>query len=122
MDKPVVINNGRSDVVDLQLGTDQDGPVDIGSVSRMVLYVGESTIDSDETGKTEGDPFYWTSGIPGTDEPNLFLKFGLLDPAITPGQYDAELVTYDPDNPEGIPWEYNIPVIVRAPAEGEAGA
>ncbi len=67
------------------------------TITRMTIRLGTTLVDSDN-GDT--DPIRWRKTGYTTGEFRLFLGHE----AITPGNYRAWLVVYDPTNPNGILW------------------
>ena len=108
-----IIYLGRSNTIDWQLQAD-GAAVDLSSVTRMTLEIGGEVLDSATQGNGQGNTFYWTSGIPATGVPNLYLALGPAaeNAGIAAGNYNACLVTYDPDNLDGIVWLGSEPVTV----------
>jgi hypothetical protein len=83
--------------------------VDLVGVTRMTLSVGKDVVDSDNGGS---DPIQWAKLGYATGEIRLFL--GAED--LTPGDYLAPLIVYDPTNTDGVVWG-NILLSVEADPE-----
>jgi len=96
-----IVYLGRDNTIDWQLQADSVA-VDLASVTRMVLQIGDVTIDSDTDGMGEGNPFYWTGGVPTEGVANLFLTLGGAE--LASGIQDAKLIVYDPDHAAGLVW------------------
>lgn len=95
-DETVVIYSGRDNTIDLVL-TQQNKDVALNNVSRMVLTVGNQTLDSDVAAAA----FDWTQeDAAGNDK--LVLKLGAFLSAGINGR--ARLVVYDAINTNGIVW------------------
>jgi hypothetical protein len=88
-----VVYLGRDNTVDLLLKADGSAQ-DLSGVTRMVLVVGETEIDSD----LSPDAFDWDTGTTG----KVVLALG--DESLSEGTYTAWLVVYDASNPDGIVW------------------
>lgn len=85
----------RDNTIDLLLKAD-GRVVDLEPVSRMVLKVGDKTIDSDD----HPEVFDWDTGTTG----KVILALGDIE-GLTVGDIDtATLVIYDPSNPDGVVW------------------
>ncbi len=108
---------GRDNTLDWQLQADGSA-VDLASVTRMTAELsgtnGSATVDSDDDGNGQGNPFYWTGGVPESDEANLFLSLGgpLETAGLTSGYYNLRLTIYDPDHADGLVWLSSEPVQV----------
>jgi hypothetical protein len=104
---------GRGNTIDWQLQAD-GAAVDLASVTRMVLQLDGQTLDSDTQGNGQGNTFYWTSGTPGSGEPNLYLRPGPAaeTAGVSTGNHNLRLIVYDPDHPEGLVWISSEPVTV----------
>lgn len=97
---------GKGNTIDWQLQADGVA-VDLASVTRMVAEVAGVTIDSADTGgNSQGNPFYWTSGVPSAGVANLFLTLGekLAADSTAAGTYRLRLTIYDPDHSNGLVW------------------
>lgn len=94
-----VVYIGRSNVIKLRLlsGTTKQ---DLTSVTRMTLEVGEETVDSDvDTGVFDWDTEA-TEGI-------VSIVLGDALTTETGGYVPATLTVYDPQNSDGLTWEYS---------------
>jgi len=94
--KTEIIHLGRDNSIDLQLLAD-GAPVGLDAVTRMTLALGDSIIDSADTGQGAGQPFDWSSG-----GGKVTLMLG--GQAILPGHYSAELVVFDHYHVNGLVW------------------
>jgi len=96
---------GHDNLIDLQLW--KKGPADSGfveadlsSVTRMVLKLDSTVIDSE----TETEVFDWSTG-------DGKVTIALGDQEITAATYTSRLITYDPQNDDGIVWgEFDLVV------------
>ncbi len=94
---------GRSNTIDLLLKKDDDDGVlaaaDLSNVTRMVLTIGTTVMDSDLLSEGVGAHFDWTVG-------NGIVKIKVGDQSITRGLYDdGSLVVYDSSNTDGVLWD-----------------
>lgn len=83
---------GRDNVFKLKF-TQDNVAVDMSGVTRMVMTVGDETVDSD----TVATAFDWTLG-------NGEVSFALGATLTNKGTAFAELVIYDPTNTNGLVW------------------
>jgi len=95
-----IVYLNRDNTIDMILKADGSA-VDLSSVTKMELIIDETTISS----LTSPDAFDWSEG-----SGKLILALG--DEDIDAGSYDAQLIVYDVDNPDGIMWSY-INIVVR---------
>lgn len=105
---------GRSNTIDWQLQAERVA-VDLLSVTRMVVSIGDIELDSDDLGGNGvGNAFYWTPNIPAEGVANLFLKLGIAAAAasVPPGRGFMRLTVYDPDNPTGLVWISNEEILI----------
>ena len=91
-----VVYNGRDNSSDWRL--EADGvPADLSAVTRFVLYLDSGTqqltVDSDAAPSA-------FDATPGGGVVRLLLG----NQGLAPGRWGAELVTYDPDHPDGLNW------------------
>ncbi|MBW1915150.1 MAG: hypothetical protein JRI86_09450 [Deltaproteobacteria bacterium] len=77
-------------------GENQASAVDLEAVTRVVLIVGDTVIDSDE--EEYSDVFDWDTGTTGE------VQMTLGGTGLSAGKYEAWLITYDPGNPDSIVW------------------
>ena len=83
---------GRDNSIDVVL-TANGAPVDLSSVTRMLIEFGSKAVDS----QTASGVFDWSSGG-GV----VIIRLGGQE--IAAGEYSARLVVYDPTNTHGIVW------------------
>ncbi len=90
---------GRDNTISVRL-LDNNVPVDLTSVNRVILKLGSSVVDSDEVAGV----FDWNS--PGTDGV-LKMNLGTTSAPpcnVQPGRYYATLIVYDSANDDGVVW------------------
>lgn len=109
----------RDNTIDLLLVAD-GVPVAASSITRVLLTLGSTTIDSDDAGFGAGQAFDVTQtqnvrylGTDYADQSILRLKLGGVS-GLAAGEYTARLVTIDPDNTGGLVWSDSHPIEVRA--------
>jgi len=96
-----IVYLNRDNTIDIILKADGTA-ADLSSVTKMEIIVDDSTTISSVTSP---DAFDWFEG-----SGKLILALG--DEGIDAGSYDAQLIVYDVDNPDGIMWSY-INIVVR---------
>jgi len=89
----------RDNTIKLRLTSD-GAAVDLSSITKMELLVGDTTISS----VSSPDAFDWSDHGADTDADDRQLVLALGDESIAAGSYDAALIVYDGDNPDGIVW------------------
>lgn len=94
---------GHDNVMDLQL-LEQRVAVDLTDVTRMMIHVGDTAIDSD----TDPGMFDWAVG-------DGVCRFTLGMATIPPGTYEnCRIEVWDPARPNGIVWSEDLTLDVRA--------
>ena len=89
--------NDANNTNDLLLKADGSA-VDLGSVTRMILYDVDEAWSIDEDDSVSGDVFDRSAGVTG----KVIIALG--DQGITEGRYRCRLKVYDPTNTDGIVW------------------
>ena len=89
-----VVYLGRDNTIDLKLLADGVA-VDLAPVTRMVLMIETTVIDS----TTTPSAFDWDTGVTG----KIILFLGNTD-GLPPGKYKSTLIVYDASNPNGLVW------------------
>lgn len=108
-----IVYQGRDNAIDLVLLADGE-PVALDVITRVVLEVGETTLDSDALGLGVGQPFDPTKSVTyeGASVDALTLRLG--GQGLTPGDHDnCRLIVYDPDHPSGLVWTDALALEVR---------
>ena len=84
--------------------------VDASSFDRFVVDLGDTELDSDDTGfgTTEIFDISTTVVVGETTVVPLRLRLGLAD--VTAGSYKARLIGYNADYPDGLVWKNKIPL------------
>ena len=84
--------------------------VDASSFDRFVVDLGDTELDSDDTGfgTTEIFDISTTVVVGETTVVPLRLRLGLAD--VTAGSYKARLIGYNADYPVGLVWKNKIPL------------
>jgi hypothetical protein len=106
---PEIAYLGHDNLIDLILKADGVA-VDLSSVTAMTLTLGTKKVSSTNLA---ADPILWAKAGYATGEVHLILG----GETITPGNYDAPLVVYDPVESEGVVWG-NVKITVKAEVEG----
>ncbi len=106
---PEIAYLSHDNSIDLILKADGVG-VDLSTMTSMTLTFGTKKITS---GNLAADPIRWNQAGYAIGEIRIFLE----DQVITPAQYHAPLVVYDPTNADGIVWG-EILIEVKAEVEG----
>lgn len=91
-----VFRIGFDDWADYVLTSDAQPLADLSAVTRVVIDLGGQTLDSDVV----PDFFDWTK----MDEGVAILSVNFGQAALSATTYDATIITYDADNPNGVPW------------------
>jgi len=90
---------GRDNTISIKL-LDNNVPVDLTGVNRVILKLGNAVVDSNATAGV----FDWnSSGTDGVLKINLG-KTNLPPSNVTVGRYYATLVVYDSLNDDGVVW------------------
>jgi hypothetical protein len=89
--------NGRDNAVWVGLRVNKT-LIDLDEVTRMQLLISGTVYDSDALGSGDSAVFDWTQG-----DGILILRLGNL--GISSGFYNAELVVFSDDNPNGVLWD-----------------
>jgi hypothetical protein len=107
--KREIVYLGHDNTNDLLLRSD-GVPIDITPVTRFTLRLGATTIDS----AVDTDAFTWPVDRTWKKQAvkALVLQLGSLQ--LAAGEYLGRLVSYDPDNPNGLVWTEELPVTVVA--------
>ena len=92
-----VVYNGRDNSVWVGLRVNKV-LIDLSDVTKMQLLIKGQVYDSDSLGSGESSVFDWTYG-----DGILILRLGNL--GIANGFYNAELVVFSEDNPNGVLWD-----------------
>ena len=111
-----VIYLGKSNTIDWQLCSDSIA-VDLAPVTRMVVCINDINLDSVElSGNGDDNAFYWLSGAPSGENPNLYLRLGVAakEAGLEEGCYPLRLTIYDPDHTAGNVWVDDVVVQVLA--------
>lgn len=95
-----VFRCGRDDIASYALTNDGAIVADLSSITRVVVELRGATLDS----SVQPALFDWTikRTVDGQSVDVLAINFGMAGLAAT--VYDATIVTYDPSNPNGVPW------------------
>lgn len=114
-----VVYLNRDNAIDLALMAD-GAPVAASALSRVVLVLGATTLDSAVLGFGADQPFDCTrtqsATIFGVSYPalsSLRLTLGHVS-GLAAGDYTARLITYDDDHPNGLVWTEALEITVRA--------
>lgn len=102
-----IVYLNRDNTIDIILKADGTA-ADLSSVTKMELILDDTTISS----VSSSDAFDWSQHGADTEEADRKLILALGDEDIDVGSYDAQLIVYDVDNPDGIMWSY-INIVVR---------
>ena len=95
-----IVYLNRDNTIDVILKADGSA-VDLSSVTKMEIIVDDTTTISSVSSP---DAFDWSDHGADTDEDDRQLVLALGNESIEAGSYDAVLIVYDVDNPNGIPW------------------
>lgn len=113
-----LVYNGRDNAIDLVLLADGVA-VSVSLLTRVIVEIGESTLDSDALGLGAGEEFdntitkAMTSGdLKGQTVQVLRLSLG--GESIAAGRHQAKLTIYDVDHAAGLVWTEGLPVEVMA--------
>lgn len=113
MSDPEVVYLSRDNSIDLVL-LSNGSPVALSGITRVVLVLGATTLDSSVAGFGSGQAFDATvnGNYEGAAVDVLRMKLGGL--AVPAGSYRGRLVTYDSDHPNGLVWTERLRVEVTA--------
>ena len=109
MMKQEIVYLGHDNYIDLILmanGVAQD----LTGITKMTLTFGTKLVSSTNLST---DPILWKQAGYGTGEIRIFLG----KQSITPGNYSAPLILFDPVNVDGVVWDY-VNVEIKAEVQG----
>jgi len=102
---------GHDNTIGLLLLNDDVALVDLSAITRVVLTINDTDYDSDSLASSI---IWWTDSVSYRGETVNVIKFKLGGQSIVAGVYTGcKLVTFDPDNSNGVVWADDIKVTVK---------
>lgn len=106
-----IIYLGHDNTIALMLVNDDVPLADLSAITRAVLTINGTDFDSDSLGSSV---IWWADSMTYQGNPVNVIKFKLGGQSIVAGEYTGcKLVTYDPDNANGVVWSEDIKVTVK---------
>jgi len=100
MNNAEIVYNGRDNHIELQLRENGVNLVDYAPITRVLVTVGATAIDSDINPQL----LDWSGEY-------LIIKAGLA--SLSAGAHTVRIETWDIDNPNGVVWTESLRIVVR---------